>query len=130
MTVHATVHAPYPANRVHAPDIRSRRSHHRRSGVHATVHAVHARHRSRVHPPLRGTQRERPTEKGRHRMNPAPPFDCALCARRIGKTASHYLLSGQSVICVRCLDRHDLYDEKSPGAGTRAGIARLLGVWP
>jgi hypothetical protein len=73
----------------------------------------------------------------------APPFDCARCRRRIGKTTTHYLIDGDRVVCVRCLGRdahnelfpdcdvrwHDVGDHKG-AAGTRAGIAAHLGLWP
>ncbi len=76
-------------------------------------------------------------------MNAAPPFDCANCGRRIGKTATHYLTEGNQVACSRCLTRpahaslfpdcpeawHDTLDH-SGSSGTRAGIAAHLGIWP
>lgn len=78
-------------------------------------------------------------------MNPAPPFDCHHCGRRIGKTRSHWLLDDGQVICFRCMELgkathaqirpgcphgwHDLFDHSSSN-GTRAGIAAVLGMWP
>lgn len=76
-------------------------------------------------------------------MKPAPAFDCARCGRRIGKTRTHYLLEGNRVVCPRCLGRqahaalfpdcgvpwHDALDHQGT-AGTRAGIAAHLGLWP
>ncbi len=76
-------------------------------------------------------------------MKPAPAFDCARCGRRIGKTAGHYLIEGDRVICSRCL-AHPAHAELFPGCerrwhdvldhlqttGTRAGIAARLGLWP
>jgi hypothetical protein len=73
----------------------------------------------------------------------APSFDCALCGRRIGKTAGHYVLDDNRVICSRdvtksahaklypdCPERwHDVLDHKGAN-GTRAGIAAYLGLWP
>jgi hypothetical protein len=38
----------------------------------------------------------------------APPFDCAVCSRRIGKTATHYVITTASfdwAVCSRCLTR-------------------------
>jgi hypothetical protein len=77
-------------------------------------------------------------------VKPAPAFDCAGCSRRIGKTATHYLLEGSGrVACTRCLTKavhatlfpdcphrwHDTLDH-SAACGTRAGIAAHLGMWP
>ena len=76
-------------------------------------------------------------------MKPAPASDCARCGRRIGRTAGHYLIKGDRVVCSRCLDRaahgelfpgcdvgwHDVLDHKG-SQGTRAGIAAHLGLWP
>jgi hypothetical protein len=76
-------------------------------------------------------------------MKPAPPFDCARCSRRIGKTATHVLLEGNRVVCSRCLTRpahaelfpdcevrwHDAGDHIA-AAGTRAAFAAHLGLWP
>jgi hypothetical protein len=76
-------------------------------------------------------------------MKPAPPFDCHRCARRIGKDRTHYLLDTGRVICCRCLTKpaharlypdcphawHDPLDHLD-AAGTRAGIAATLGLWP
>jgi hypothetical protein len=75
-------------------------------------------------------------------VKPAPPFDCACCGRRIGKT-THYLTQDGRVACSRCLTRtahatlfpgcphawHDTLDHLG-AAGTRAGIAAHLGLWP
>jgi hypothetical protein len=60
---------------------------------------------------------------------PAPAFDCALCGRRIGKAATHWQFAARGVLCSRCVDREDLYDEEHR-MGTRAGIAHVLGLWP
>ena len=62
-------------------------------------------------------------------MKPAPPFDCALCNRHIGKRAPHYLLADRRVICIRCLTRNRLWDDYTTH-GSRAGIAHTLGLWP
>lgn len=77
-------------------------------------------------------------------MKPAPPLDCAICERRIGKTAGHYLLDGGRLACRRCVETrslhgrvfpdcparwHDLLDHLD-STGTRAGIAAKLGLWP
>jgi hypothetical protein len=77
-------------------------------------------------------------------VKPAPPFDCARCHRRIGKTAGHILIKeGNRVVCSRCIDRaahrdlfpdcgvrwHDALDHEG-NPGTRAGIAAHLGLWP
>ena len=84
-------------------------------------------------------------------MKPAPPFDCADCGRRIGKTRGHILigypetLTVDRVVCPRCMlstrtlharfypncdvTWHDLHDHPSC-SGTRAGIAHVLGLWP
>ncbi len=64
-------------------------------------------------------------------MKPAPAFDCALCGRRIGKTATHWILREvlRRVICTRCADKHDLYD-RCEALGSRAGVAAELGLWP
>jgi hypothetical protein len=59
----------------------------------------------------------------------APPIDCAICGRRIGKHATHYLLDDRRVVCGRCLDRHRLWDDLE-SMGTRAGVAHALGRWP
>jgi hypothetical protein len=77
-------------------------------------------------------------------VRPAPPFDCAGCGRRIGKTRTHYRLDGsRQVVCSRCLTKtvharlfpdcphrwHDTLDH-SGSCGTRAGVAHVLGLWP
>jgi hypothetical protein len=76
-------------------------------------------------------------------MKAAPVFDCSGCRRRIGKTATHYLLDTGQIVSVRCLTRkvhavlypdcprrwHDLLDHTT-AHGTRAGIAHVLGLWP
>ena len=61
----------------------------------------------------------------------APPFDCASCRQRIGKTRSHWLSleAPQQVMCGRCVDRGDLYGSCTL-AGSRAAAAATLGVWP
>jgi hypothetical protein len=63
-------------------------------------------------------------------MTPAPPFDCWLCCRRIGKTAQHYLLRGAiaQVCCGRCIDKNDAYDEVLVVA-SRAAMANRLELW-
>jgi hypothetical protein len=67
-------------------------------------------------------------EPARPHPGAAPPFDCAECSRRIGKTRTHWLLrDSRSVVCVRCyLRNHD----DAECSGTRAGIAARLGLWP
>jgi hypothetical protein len=45
-------------------------------------------------------------------VKPAPPFDCAGCGKRIGKTRTHDTL------------------DHSGSCGTRAGVAHVLGLWP
>lgn len=62
-------------------------------------------------------------------MESAPPFDCADCGRRIGKTRSHWLMRDGGVWCGRCVDRKDAYDDVR-SHGTRAGVAWRLGLWP
>lgn len=82
--------------------------------------------------------REVPPDSGRwravnepNRPHPraAPPFDCALCGRHIGKRAPHWVLTDDRVICGRCLEKHNLWNAYKT-FGTRAGIAALLGLWP
>jgi hypothetical protein len=67
------------------------------------------------------------------RLHPgaAPPLDCGVCGRRIGKTTTHVLLHDRRVICVRCRMHPDprAYDGKVAAMGTRAGIAARLGLW-
>lgn len=78
-------------------------------------------------------------------MRAAPAFDCAACGRRIGKTAGHNLTDDGRVMCTRCLGTrrlhrdlypecpvawHDLFDHARGVAGTRAGVAAVLGLWP
>lgn len=77
-------------------------------------------------------------------MKPAPPLDCAVCGRRIGKTGGHYLLEGDQLACTRCAENRSLHAAVFPGCphawhdlldhleatGTRAGIAARLGLWP
>ena len=78
-------------------------------------------------------------------MRAAPAFDCAACGRRIGKTAGHNLLDDGRVLCSRCLGTkalhrdlypgcpmawHDLFGHARGVAGTRAGVAAALGLWP
>jgi hypothetical protein len=78
-------------------------------------------------------------------MRAAPAFDCAACGRRIGKTAGHNLTDDGRVLCGRCLGTrrlharlypdcpvawHDLFDHARGVAGTRAGVAAALGLWP
>lgn len=78
-------------------------------------------------------------------MNPAPPLDCAACGRTISKRRGHNLTEDRRVLCGRCLDDkathallwptcvkdwHDAYDHTPSVAGTRAGVAAALGLWP
>ncbi len=78
-------------------------------------------------------------------MRAAPAFDCAACARRIGKSAGHHLLEDGRVLCTRCLGTrrlhaalfpgcpvawHDPFDHSRGVGGTRAGVAAVLGLWP
>jgi hypothetical protein len=72
-----------------------------------------------------------------------PPFDCAHCQRRITKTATHYLLQDNRVVCDRCLSKpahaamfpacphawHDILDHLDT-CGHRDAIAAVLGLWP
>ena len=75
----------------------------------------------------------------------APPLDCAVCARTIGKRAGHHLTEDRRILCTRCIHRqevharlwpgcahvwHDALDHTPTVAGTRAAIARILGLWP
>ncbi|HEY6706076.1 MAG TPA: hypothetical protein VJB61_00580 [Actinomycetota bacterium] len=71
-------------------------------------------------------------EPARPHPGAAPPLDCAVCGRRIGKTRTHFLLNDQRVICERCRMRPDprVYDDQVAAMGTRAGIAHVLGLWP
>jgi hypothetical protein len=62
-------------------------------------------------------------------MNKAPALDCSSCGRRIGKRGGHYLMKNRQVLCGRCIDRLDRYDDLD-STGTRAGIAWRLGLWP
>jgi hypothetical protein len=76
-------------------------------------------------------------------MKPAPAFECARCARRIGKRRTHYLVGAGRVVCALCLERphhaglfpdcgkdwHDVLDHLVT-SGTRAGVAAHLGLWP
>lgn len=77
---------------------------------------------------------------------PAPALDCAACGRVIGKTAAHNVTDDMRVLCSRCLTGgqrkhaaffpgcevpwHDMHDHLKHVAGTRAGAAAALGVWP
>lgn len=76
---------------------------------------------------------------------PAPTLACHACRRTIGKRAAHNVTEDRRVLCTRCLGRrelhatlwpdcphagHDVYDHTPHVAGTRAGVAHLLGVWP
>lgn len=78
-------------------------------------------------------------------MKPAPPLVCAGCGRIIGKSRAHSLTDDHRVLCSRCLadrrlhprmwpdcpeDWHDCHDHVTSVAGTRAGVAAVLGVWP
>ena len=97
--------------------------------------------------------REVPPGSGRYRVvsvpdpklhpKAAPGFDCARCGLPIGKNKTHFLIEGDRVVCVRCLDKrghtdlfpacphawHDGWDHDMMH-GTRAGIAAHLGLWP
>ena len=89
---------------------------------------------------------DRQPPQSAYRWLTAPPFDCAACARRIGRDRTHYQLSkvGNPVVCIRCAETrtlhskffpdcphqwHDLFDHLDR-VGTRAGIAAALGLWP
>ena len=88
-------------------------------------------------------------------MKAAPAFDCAECARRIGKNRGHHFIgypeqiSVDRLLCTRCITStrnvqrqlhgkyypdcrigwHDLYDHGTCSA-SRAAAASLLGLWP
>jgi hypothetical protein len=64
-------------------------------------------------------------------VKPAPPIDCAICRRRLGKRATHYLLDDHRVVCGRCYVAGDerLWDQLK-SIGSRAGVAHVLGLWP
>ena len=49
----------------------------------------------------------------------APPVTCERCGHRIGQRREHYLLTGGRVWCLRCVERHDAYDQLE-GTATRA----------
>jgi hypothetical protein len=63
-------------------------------------------------------------------MNAAPPFDCAQCGRRIGKTRPHFILTNRTVVCVRHHTEHYDNGRIAHGFCSRAAAARLLGLWP
>ena len=71
-------------------------------------------------------------------MTPAPPFDCAQCGRRIGKTATHLILKTPMlvedrmgrVVCIRHHAEHYDAGRLEHGFCTRAAAANLLGIWP
>ena len=83
------------------------------------------------------------------KVTAAPPLDCAVCGKTIGRTATHALTATGVVLHQRCLEGgrdysskrvhariypdcphpwHDMYDHRSI-TGTRAGIAWQLGLW-
>lgn len=63
-------------------------------------------------------------------MKAAPPFDCAMCNKRIGKERTHWQIKNRpGLICAACLDKHDLYNDIEC-SGTRAGMAAVRGLWP
>jgi hypothetical protein len=61
----------------------------------------------------------------------APPIDCGVCGRRIGKHATHFLLDDRRVVCGRCYRAggEPLW-EQLDSMGTRAGVAHVVGLWP
>lgn len=78
-------------------------------------------------------------------MRPAPALDCHACRKTIPKRRGHNLTEDNHVLCMTCLgDKrlhsslwpdcphtwHDNYDHTPSVAGTRAGVAAVLGVWP
>jgi len=78
-------------------------------------------------------------------MKPAPPLDCEACGRTIGKRAGHNATADLRIICTKCLWKrhlhsewfpdcperwHDMQDHAKYVAGTRAGLAAALGLWP
>lgn len=48
--------------------------------------------------------------------------ECSRCQHRIGKKASHYTLTDGQIVCIRCLEKFNLWDQKNPGSATRAGL--------
>ena len=63
-------------------------------------------------------------------MSPAPPFDCADCGRRIGKTRAHFILDDRRVICIRHQTWYYDTGRIAHDFCTRAAAARRLGLWP
>jgi len=63
-------------------------------------------------------------------VKPAPPFDCADCGRRIGKTRLHFIVDDHQVVCMRCRERRDPHWDQKMTAASRAGVANLLELWP
>lgn len=79
-------------------------------------------------------------------MRAAPPLACTICRHVIGRRRGHNLIEGNRLVCTRCLlgrrdlhpdlfpecpdDGHDLHDHTTSTGSTRAGAARVLGVWP
>jgi hypothetical protein len=62
-------------------------------------------------------------------MTAAPPFDCAQCGRRIGKTRLHLVLTDGRVVCIR----HDAEHYEAGRVAhlcSRAAAANILGLWP
>jgi uncharacterized protein YlaI len=60
---------------------------------------------------------------------PAPSFQCDRCRETIGEKTSHWLFKDRRVMCSRCVDRLDAYDEPRV-IGSRAFVAAQLAVWP
>ena len=63
-------------------------------------------------------------------MKAAPALDCTECHKRIGKSRGHNVHHDGRVLCTRCVERGDLYNQLRYVCGTRAGTAAALGVWP
>lgn len=78
-------------------------------------------------------------------MTPAPALDCAACGHTIPKRASHNATYDGRILCMKCLTAprlhgdwypdcmdgwHDVQDHLRYVAGTRAGVAAALGLWP
>jgi hypothetical protein len=59
----------------------------------------------------------------------APQLNCELCGHLIAKGKALALLKDRRVTCLRCLDRHDLYNSLDC-IGNRAAVACLLDIWP
>jgi hypothetical protein len=63
-------------------------------------------------------------------VSPAPPFDCADCHRRIGKTRPHLVLTDNRVVCIRDHIGYYATGQIKHSFCTRAAAAILLGLWP